>query len=224
MSCFYEGCKNKPEMFCACSSSEVILCGSHMQDHIKDSKEAKHPFESLYRKPDPALKQFIINQIDNKIKALDEQKSHEIEEAVKIFKETQMKLEESLLKINKEISSQKKVKLEIMATEEISKLHPQPILAVFDSYNEEYTKSIVEQSIENQCIPSIPAQIDYSSFNLLHLLSNHSMSVNSVAYSPSGSHLASCSSDRSIKIWDLSTYKVSKEIRGHNKNDILSIS
>lgn len=40
--------------------------------------------------------------------------------------------------------------------------------------------------------------------------------MNSVAFTPTGSHLASCSADLSIKLWDVATYACLRTLRGHD--------
>jgi len=50
----------------------------------------------------------------------------------------------------------------------------------------------------------------------MRTLKGHTNTVNAVAFSPKGSHLASCSTDLSIKIWDFSTYSCVRTLRGHD--------
>lgn len=40
--------------------------------------------------------------------------------------------------------------------------------------------------------------------------------MNSVTFTPTGSHLASCSTDLSIKLWDVATYVCLRTLRGHD--------
>ncbi|MBN3889395.1 MAG: ribosome assembly protein 4 [Nostoc sp. JL31] len=49
----------------------------------------------------------------------------------------------------------------------------------------------------------------------VNTLEGHSDGVNSVAYSPDGQHLASASSDKTIKIWDVSSGQLLKSLTGH---------
>ena len=47
-------------------------------------------------------------------------------------------------------------------------------------------------------------------------MKGHTNTVNSLSFSPSGTHLASCSTDLSIKLWDISTYQCLRTLRGHD--------
>lgn len=46
-------------------------------------------------------------------------------------------------------------------------------------------------------------------------MKGHSGMVNYVAFNPNGTALASCSTDLSIKLWSLETFKVTKTLQGH---------
>ena len=50
----------------------------------------------------------------------------------------------------------------------------------------------------------------------MRTLKGHTNTVNSVTFSPTGSHLASCSTDLSIKLWDFKTYACLRTLRGHD--------
>jgi platelet-activating factor acetylhydrolase IB subunit alpha len=47
-------------------------------------------------------------------------------------------------------------------------------------------------------------------------LKGHTNTVNSLSFTPSGSHLASSSNDLSIKLWDFATYACVRTLRGHD--------
>jgi platelet-activating factor acetylhydrolase IB subunit alpha len=47
-------------------------------------------------------------------------------------------------------------------------------------------------------------------------LKGHTNNVNSLAFTPTGNYLASCSNDLSIKLWDFSTYNCVRTLRGHD--------
>jgi platelet-activating factor acetylhydrolase IB subunit alpha len=57
---------------------------------------------------------------------------------------------------------------------------------------------------------------DHESGDYIRTLKGHTNTVNSVAFSPTGTHLASCSTDLSIKLWDVSTYMCLRTLRGHD--------
>lgn len=50
----------------------------------------------------------------------------------------------------------------------------------------------------------------------MRTLKGHTNTVHSVCFSPTGTHAASCSSDMSIKLWDLSNYTCVRTLRGHD--------
>lgn len=50
----------------------------------------------------------------------------------------------------------------------------------------------------------------------MRTLKGHTNTVHSLAFTPTGSHLASSSSDLSIKLWDFSTYTCIRTLRGHD--------
>ncbi len=47
-------------------------------------------------------------------------------------------------------------------------------------------------------------------------LKGHTNTVNSVCFTPKGGHLASCSTDLSIKLWDFTTHACLRTLRGHD--------
>lgn len=47
-------------------------------------------------------------------------------------------------------------------------------------------------------------------------LKGHTNTVNSLCFTPAGTHLASSSSDLSIKLWDFTTYNCIRTLRGHD--------
>lgn len=57
---------------------------------------------------------------------------------------------------------------------------------------------------------------DHESGDYVRTLKGHTNTVYSVAFTPTGSHLATCSSDLSIKLWDFSTYACVRTLRGHD--------
>jgi len=57
---------------------------------------------------------------------------------------------------------------------------------------------------------------DYESGEYMRTLKGHTNTVNSVAFSPKGTHLATCSTDLSIKLWDFTTYTCLRTLRGHD--------
>lgn len=50
----------------------------------------------------------------------------------------------------------------------------------------------------------------------MRTLKGHTNTVNSLDFTPTGSHLASCSTDLSIKLWDFTTYACIRTLRGHD--------
>jgi len=50
----------------------------------------------------------------------------------------------------------------------------------------------------------------------VELLGYHRHLVNKVAVSESGSHAATCSSDYTVRIWDLAARRLATELRGHD--------
>lgn len=50
----------------------------------------------------------------------------------------------------------------------------------------------------------------------MRTLKGHTNTVHSVTFSPTGTHAASCSSDLSIKLWDLANYACVRTLRGHD--------
>jgi platelet-activating factor acetylhydrolase IB subunit alpha len=57
---------------------------------------------------------------------------------------------------------------------------------------------------------------DHESGDYIRTLKGHTNTVNSITFTPTGSHLASCSTDLSIKLWDFSTYACLRTLRGHD--------
>lgn len=57
---------------------------------------------------------------------------------------------------------------------------------------------------------------DHESGDYVRTLKGHTNTVNSLDFTPSGSHLASCSTDLSIKLWDFTTYACIRTLRGHD--------
>jgi platelet-activating factor acetylhydrolase IB subunit alpha len=57
---------------------------------------------------------------------------------------------------------------------------------------------------------------DHESGEYIRTLKGHTNTVNAVTFTPTGSHLASCSTDLSIKLWDVSTYSCLRTLRGHD--------
>src|SRR5436853_181402 len=51
----------------------------------------------------------------------------------------------------------------------------------------------------------------------LQTLEGHSRMVNSVAFSPDSARLASASSDKTVKIWDVSSGKCLQTLEGHSR-------
>jgi platelet-activating factor acetylhydrolase IB subunit alpha len=50
----------------------------------------------------------------------------------------------------------------------------------------------------------------------MRTLKGHTNTVNSVCFTPTGTHLASCSTDLSIKLWDFTTFACLRTLRGHD--------
>jgi platelet-activating factor acetylhydrolase IB subunit alpha len=57
---------------------------------------------------------------------------------------------------------------------------------------------------------------DHESGDYIRTLKGHTNTVNGVKFSPSGSHLVSCSTDLSIKLWDVHSYACLRTLRGHD--------
>ena len=57
---------------------------------------------------------------------------------------------------------------------------------------------------------------DHESGDYMRTLKGHTNTVNSVCFTPKGTHLASCSTDLSIKLWDFTTYACLRTLRGHD--------
>jgi platelet-activating factor acetylhydrolase IB subunit alpha len=57
---------------------------------------------------------------------------------------------------------------------------------------------------------------DHESGDYMRTFKGHTNTVNSVTFSPTGTHLASCSTDLSIKLWDFKTYACLRTLRGHD--------
>lgn len=66
------------------------------------------------------------------------------------------------------------------------------------------------------CVEILPATAQEMDVELLRTLSGHSGSVNSVAFSPDGSLLASGSADKTIKLWDTATGRELRTLKGHS--------
>ena len=66
-------------------------------------------------------------------------------------------------------------------------------------------------------------KVDYTKFTCLKTLEGHSNDVYSVAYSPDGTKIVSCSSDETIKIWDANTGNCLQTLEGH-KYPVLSVA
>jgi platelet-activating factor acetylhydrolase IB subunit alpha len=58
---------------------------------------------------------------------------------------------------------------------------------------------------------------DHESGEYIRTLKGHTSTVNALAFCPTGTHLASCSTDLSIKLWDFTnTYTCVRTLRGHD--------
>jgi platelet-activating factor acetylhydrolase IB subunit alpha len=57
---------------------------------------------------------------------------------------------------------------------------------------------------------------DHESGEYTRTLKGHTNTVRSIAFTPTGTHLASASSDLSIKLWDITTYTCIRTLRGHD--------
>ena len=57
---------------------------------------------------------------------------------------------------------------------------------------------------------------DHESGDYVRTLKGHTNTVHSAAFTPTGTHLATSSSDLSIKLWDFSTYACVRTLRGHD--------
>ena len=74
--------------------------------------------------------------------------------------------------------------------------------------------------IETPTPETIPIQlIKYTKISLAQTLSGHSESVKSVAFSPDGRVLASVSSDRTIKLWEVKTGRKINSLPGYSDGD-----
>ena len=65
-------------------------------------------------------------------------------------------------------------------------------------------------------LPSQSAGIDYSALTLWRTLTGHVELIRSVVFFPNGSMIASCSQDRTVRIWDVSTGALKKTLTGHS--------
>ncbi|KAL8367221.1 hypothetical protein RB599_010285 [Gaeumannomyces hyphopodioides] len=78
-------------------------------------------------------------------------------------------------------------------------------------------KSIVRELWRKEfpnCISFLsPVDLDW---NVCQTLDGHSSSVNSVAFSPDGQRLASASSDKTVKLWDVMTGACLQTLKGHS--------
>jgi platelet-activating factor acetylhydrolase IB subunit alpha len=57
---------------------------------------------------------------------------------------------------------------------------------------------------------------DHESGDYIRTLKGHTNTVNAVKFSPTGTHMVSCSTDLSMKLWDMSTYACIRTLRGHD--------
>jgi platelet-activating factor acetylhydrolase IB subunit alpha len=57
---------------------------------------------------------------------------------------------------------------------------------------------------------------DHESGEYIRTLKGHTNTIHSLAFTPTGSHLVSTSSDLSIKLWDFTTYACVRTLRGHD--------
>lgn len=64
-------------------------------------------------------------------------------------------------------------------------------------------------------IPSLTLTVRPEAMEMLHTLTEHTGSVLSVAWSTDGQLLASGSEDKTIKVWDVQTLKLSRTLTGH---------
>jgi len=58
----------------------------------------------------------------------------------------------------------------------------------------------------------------YQFFECLHTFEGHSRGVYSVAISPNGKTIVSCSADKTIKVWDIETGACLRTLGGHSSN------
>ncbi|TAL67629.1 MAG: choice-of-anchor D domain-containing protein, partial [Bacteroidetes bacterium] len=66
--------------------------------------------------------------------------------------------------------------------------------------------------------------IDMNSYNVIYTFTGHTNFVNSVAFSPDGTRLASCSSDKTIKLWDIISGTEIQTFPGQNSVSSIAFS
>lgn len=66
-------------------------------------------------------------------------------------------------------------------------------------------------------LATLPQVWDHESGEYIRTLKGHTSTVNALSFCPTGTHLASCSTDLSIKLWDFTnTYSCLRTLRGHD--------
>jgi len=92
-----------------------------------------------------------------------------------------------------------------------------PIFTVVASGSEDGTIKVSALPTNCFLVLTMDDQIwDHESGEFMKTMKGHTKAVNSVIFTPKGTHLASCSTDLSIKLWDVSSYTCLRTLRGHD--------
>ncbi|CAG9318185.1 unnamed protein product [Blepharisma stoltei] len=124
LQCFYPFCEEKPSILCRCQGSGVIVCKTHILDHISLKQGKGHLTEPLFSKPLKENKIELTRHLKSAVEDLINSKSKCILNANVIISEILRSLNYEIKSINKEIDYYLTFISKINSIEEIPKLSP----------------------------------------------------------------------------------------------------
>lgn len=87
------------------------------------------------------------------------------------------------------------------------------------NFNDRVRPSVVHSFVPPELVFHIPIKrrMETATSSLVGTCSGHTAEVSSVEFTPTGELLASCSSDRTVRLWDTNTFAERIVLRGHSQ-------